>query len=55
MEPKKSTPIPDGSDKDPEGELENPAPFPPSRPATDKPRHHDLEGQQGGQKGGGRE
>jgi len=45
----------DAEDKDPEGELENPAPMQEGHPTQDKPKHHDLQGQQGGQKGGARE
>ena len=41
--------------KNPDGELENPAPMPEGYPSQDKPKHHDLQGQQGGQKGGARE
>jgi hypothetical protein len=46
---------PDSSEnKDPNGEYENPAPLE-NRARGPKPAHHDLQGQQGGQKGGSRE
>jgi hypothetical protein len=41
--------------KDPNGECENPAPFEEGQLSQNKPKHHDLQGQQGGQKGGSRE
>jgi hypothetical protein len=47
---------PDDSDnKDPDGEAENPAPMQEGHRSQDKPKHHDLQGQQGGQKGGAKE
>jgi hypothetical protein len=41
--------------KDPNGELEHPAPLEQGQPTAPRPKHNDLEGQQGGQEGGGRE
>jgi hypothetical protein len=42
------------TDKDPNGEYENPAPLE-NRSRAPKPAHHDLQGNQGGQRGGSRE
>jgi hypothetical protein len=49
------TAAPDSAeDKDPNGEYETPSPL--EHPhSTPKPAHHDLQGHQGGQKGGSRE
>jgi hypothetical protein len=47
----------DASIKDPEQEAEHPAPMPKDQQGKGaaKSHHHDLEGQQGGTNGGGRE
>ena len=45
----------DAEDKNPDGELQNPAPMEQNHRSQDKPQHHDLQGNQGGQKGGARE
>jgi hypothetical protein len=45
----------EAEDKNPDGEFQNPAPMPEGHPSQNKPLHHDLQGNQGGQKGGARE
>ena len=46
---------PDSSEnKDPNGEYENPSPLEDNQRGP-KPKHHDLQGNQGGQRGGSRE
>ena len=42
-------------DKNPDGEFQTPAPMEQNHRSQDKPQHHDLQGNQGGQKGGARE